>query len=143
MVAPEYQELLNKDIPKASENGVSVVVIAGESLGKKVRNHLQLPHLNVAKSIPLLLTCSLTFYPTQSPVRTRTPTTYLDFKLESGAKFFQPVCRNWTAFIYILSGEGKFGPAENATTSNAHHTLVLGDGDHVEFENIVSCNAVI
>ena len=37
MVAPEYQELLDKDIPKASEDGVSVVVIAGESLGKKVR----------------------------------------------------------------------------------------------------------
>jgi redox-sensitive bicupin YhaK (pirin superfamily) len=105
MVAPEYQELLSQDVPKATKDGVSVVVIAGESLGK------------------------------QSPVRTRTPTTYLDFKLESGAKFSQPVSRGWTAFIYVLSGEGKFGPSENATSSSAHHTLVFGPGDCIEFEN--------
>ena len=38
MVAPEYQELLSQDVPKATKDGVSVVVIAGESLGKQVKN---------------------------------------------------------------------------------------------------------
>jgi redox-sensitive bicupin YhaK (pirin superfamily) len=41
MVEPAYQELLDKDIPKTKQNGVSVKVIAGESLGIKVNiNHI-------------------------------------------------------------------------------------------------------
>ena len=36
MVEPRYQELLEKDIPHVSENGVHVAVIAGESLGASV-----------------------------------------------------------------------------------------------------------
>jgi len=36
MVEPAYQELLDKDIPRKTEGGVTVKVIAGESLGVKV-----------------------------------------------------------------------------------------------------------
>ncbi len=36
MVEPAYQELRDKDIPKASKDGVHVKVIAGEALGSKV-----------------------------------------------------------------------------------------------------------
>ena len=36
MVKPQYQELLNKDIPHVSKDGVHVVVIAGESMGASV-----------------------------------------------------------------------------------------------------------
>lgn len=36
MVKPAYQELLSKDIPVATKDGVSVKVIAGESFGIKV-----------------------------------------------------------------------------------------------------------
>ena len=36
MIAPAYQELLDKDIPRTKQNGVNVKVIAGESLGIKV-----------------------------------------------------------------------------------------------------------
>ena len=36
MIEPAYQELLHKDIPRASEGGVTVKVIAGESMGIKV-----------------------------------------------------------------------------------------------------------
>jgi redox-sensitive bicupin YhaK (pirin superfamily) len=36
MVEPAYQELLDKDIPRAAEGGVTVKVIAGESMGIKV-----------------------------------------------------------------------------------------------------------
>ena len=36
MVEPQYQELLNKDIPHVSKDGVHVVIIAGESLGASV-----------------------------------------------------------------------------------------------------------
>lgn len=36
MVAPQYQELKNDEIPKPSLNGVTVSVISGEALGVKV-----------------------------------------------------------------------------------------------------------
>lgn len=37
MIAPAYQELLDKDIPKVKKNGVNVKVIAGESMDIKVK----------------------------------------------------------------------------------------------------------
>ncbi|XP_019861449.1 PREDICTED: pirin-like protein [Amphimedon queenslandica] len=61
MVEPRYQELLNKDIPSVSKDGVHVTVIAGDSLGAS------------------------------SPVRTLTPTVYLDFKMDKGSHLSQPV----------------------------------------------------
>ena len=69
MVEPQYQELTSNQIPTANKgkallykdtfdsiisDGVSVKIIAGKSLG------------------------------VESPVRTRTPTYYLDFRLDSG-----------------------------------------------------------
>ena len=36
LVEPQYQELLDKDIPHVSKDGVHVAVIAGESLGASV-----------------------------------------------------------------------------------------------------------
>ena len=56
MVEPEYQELLNKDIPKANKNGVHVTVIAGESLGIKVLYTQRLYHLY---SPPLGAKCTM------------------------------------------------------------------------------------
>ena len=66
----------------------------------------------------------------------------------------------WNGFVYVLKGKGEFGKTvflcttepllywseklrlsggENVhwTESNAHHTLVLGPGDHVEAKNTV------
>lgn len=39
----------------------------------------------------------------------------------------QPIPVNWTAFAYILSGKGVFGPSGSAEQS-AHHTLVTSNG---------------
>lgn len=36
MVEPQYQELLEKDIPHVSKDGVHVAVIAGSALGTSV-----------------------------------------------------------------------------------------------------------
>lgn len=52
MIPPAYQELLDKDIPKVEKDGVAVKVIAGTSMG------------------------------VSSPVKTRSPTMYLDFKIQ-------------------------------------------------------------
>lgn len=36
MIEPQYQELKKEEVPKPSQNGVSVSVISGEALGVKV-----------------------------------------------------------------------------------------------------------
>lgn len=105
MTEPKYQELLKADIPHVSKDGIHVSVIAGESLG------------------------------VSSPVRTITPTMYLDFKLDKGAYLSQPVADGWNGFLYLLKGKGLFGGPEEWTESDAHHTLVLGQGNHVEVKN--------
>lgn len=106
MVEPAYQELKDEQIPRAKQSGVEVKVIAGESMGVK------------------------------SPVYTRTPTMYLDFKLERGSRFKQPVPAGWNAFVYVVEGEGWFGPESKRVTSRAHHTVVYDSkGDSVEFGN--------
>lgn len=105
MIAPQYQELKCEEIPKPSKDGVTVAVISGESMGVK------------------------------SKVYTRTPTLYLDFKIEKGAKHNQKVPKGWTAFIYTLSGLICVGPEDAQKKVEAHNTAVLDDGDNVLFEN--------
>ncbi|MXQ98809.1 hypothetical protein E5288_WYG005316 [Bos mutus] len=74
MVKPRYQELKSDEIPKPSQDGVTVAVISGEALGIK------------------------------SKIYTYTPTLYLDFKLDQGAKHVQSIPKGWTSFIYTISG---------------------------------------
>uniref|UniRef100_A0A452IAF0 Vascular endothelial growth factor D n=1 Tax=Gopherus agassizii TaxID=38772 RepID=A0A452IAF0_9SAUR len=56
----------------------------------------------------------------QSKVYTRTPTLYLDFKLDKGAKHIQPVPK---------------GSDDAQQKIEPHHTAVLDDGDGVQLEN--------
>lgn len=106
MIPPAYQELLDKDIPKGEKDGVKVKVIAGEAFGIK------------------------------SPVYTRTPTTYLDFKMSPGSQLEQPVPKDWSTFIYILTGESWFGPSGSEKLCKAHHTTTFNnDGDTVFAHN--------
>jgi redox-sensitive bicupin YhaK (pirin superfamily) len=105
MCEPTYQELKDAQIPRSSANGVHVKIIAGESMGIK------------------------------SPVYTRTPSMYLDFKLDPGATFAQPVPVEWNAFVYILSGSGKFGPEGSQVEVNEKHTVVFGPGSGISFLN--------
>ena len=106
MVEPAYQELKDVQIPRSKRDGVEVKVIAGESMGIK------------------------------SPVYTRTPTMYLDFKVEKGARFRQDIPAGWNAFLYVVEGEGWFGPDGKRVLSKAHHTVVFDSkGDSVEFGN--------
>ncbi|XP_044526292.1 pirin isoform X2 [Gracilinanus agilis] len=90
MVEPHYQNLKGKDIPKPHKNGVTIAVISGEALGVK------------------------------SKIYTRTPTLYLDFILDQGAKHSQPIPE---------------GPDGEQQKVEPHHSAVLGDGDSVQVEN--------
>ncbi|KAK1294358.1 hypothetical protein QJS10_CPA16g00521 [Acorus calamus] len=104
MVEPGYQELQSKDVSHAEKDGVVVRIIAGEAMGVK------------------------------SPVYTRTPTMYLDFKMQPGSQLHQMIPESWNAFVYILEGEGSFGTADTAS-SMSHHCLVLSKGDGLDVWN--------
>jgi redox-sensitive bicupin YhaK (pirin superfamily) len=117
LVEPDYQELLAKDIPKVTLNGVTVTVIAGKAFG------------------------------VESPVRTSyTPTFYFDFDMAPNTVLTQEVPVGWNAFIYTISGSGVFGASSSdavsvdaagstssssgvkgGTPSGAHHTIVLSN----------------
>uniref|UniRef100_A0A4W2H5Y9 Pirin n=1 Tax=Bos indicus x Bos taurus TaxID=30522 RepID=A0A4W2H5Y9_BOBOX len=146
MVKPRYQELKSDEIPKPSQDGVTVAVISGEALGIK------------------------------SKIYTYTPTLYLDFKLDQGAKHVQSIPKGhtrecsletkmqlskekpissvlftlktawrskelkisptgWTSFIYTISGNVYIGPDDAQQKIEPHHTAVLGEGDSVHVEN--------
>jgi len=106
MMEPAYQELVDKDIPRVSQSGVTVKVIAGEAFNVK------------------------------SPVYTRTPTYYLDFTMAPDSQLHQNIPTDWNAFIYILSGETFFGPAEKESLCKAHHTITLNnDGEFIHAHN--------
>ncbi|XP_033742731.1 pirin-like isoform X2 [Pecten maximus] len=106
MIKPAYQELLDKDIPQTTKDGVTVKVIAGESFGIK------------------------------SPVYTRTPTMYLDFKMDPGSTLAQPIPNGFTSFLYVLNGKGHFGGRGHQQEVGAHHTVVLSkEGDLLEVQN--------
>ncbi|KAH9513841.1 hypothetical protein Btru_031531 [Bulinus truncatus] len=116
MIAPAYQELVDKDIPKGEKDGVKVKVIAGEAFGIK------------------------------SPVYTRTPTHYLDFLMSPGSHLNHPIPKDWSSFAYILSGEAWFGPEDNNQLCKAHHTITFnndGDSIHVHNKGSEDCHFVI
>ncbi|KAF9977819.1 hypothetical protein BGZ73_004732 [Actinomortierella ambigua] len=76
MCAPQYQVLLDKDIPRVNPvPGVTVKVISGSSNG------------------------------VESPVYTKTPTMYLDFTMDKHQKAMTEIPGDFQGFIYVLSGD--------------------------------------
>ncbi|ORZ06288.1 RmlC-like cupin domain-containing protein [Lobosporangium transversale] len=96
MCKPQYQELLDKEIPRAMpEDGVVIKVIAGESHGVR------------------------------SKVYTRTPTMYLDFKMDMHKTVEQTIPASYTGFIYTLKGTVFVG--DDGFEGRAHHTLTFSE----------------
>ncbi|KAG0340112.1 hypothetical protein BG000_000661 [Podila horticola] len=96
MCEPQYQELLDGEIKRATpQDGVVVKVIAGESHGVK------------------------------SQVYTRTPTMYLDYKMEKNKTVEQSIPASYTGFIYMLKGTAYIGDKE--FEGQAHHTLTFSE----------------
>ncbi|CAB1097257.1 unnamed protein product [Ectocarpus sp. CCAP 1310/34] len=99
MVSPAYQELNADEIPRATKDGVTAIVIAGEALG------------------------------ISSPVQTRTPTHYIHFKMEPGSELRQPIPTNMNGFLYILEGKAAVGSGgEEKDQIQAHNTVTLTKG---------------
>lgn len=107
LIEPKYQDASDKDLPVVEKEGVRVKIIAGESMGVK------------------------------SKILTRTPTIYLDFTLQPGSKFDQPISKGWSTFAYILEGIVTFGPDNEQKDIAQYYTATFGDGDVVKFANKV------
>ncbi|OAQ34462.1 hypothetical protein K457DRAFT_105422 [Linnemannia elongata AG-77] len=122
---PAYQDLRDDQIPRARpQDGVEVKVIAGEAHGIK------------------------------SKVYTRTPTMYLDYRMKKNQRVEQAVPKDYSGFVYMLSGKAYFGgdkgsisttdnnnsnneDQENKKAGQAHQALILSrkDGtDHLRIE---------
>ena len=99
---PNYQELTKANIPKASRNGVNVTVLAGECLE------------------------------TKAAVFTRTPITYLDFRLDPSACHEQSGPSHWNVFVYVIEGN----PTVSGVQTKPHDAVQFQKtGDHVTIEN--------
>jgi quercetin 2,3-dioxygenase len=102
MMKPRYQELPSDKIPVAesADGKVRVKIIAGESLGKS------------------------------AAIDTRTPIAFLDVTVQPGGELIQALPANYSAFAFVISGEGVFG-ADNKPAA-AHQMVIFDtDGDHV------------
>jgi len=96
MCEPQYQELLDKEVKRAHpEEGVVIKVIAGESHG------------------------------VSSQVYTRTPTMYLDIKMDKSKTVVQSIPASYTGFIYTLKGNIFVG--DNEFAGKSHHTLTFSE----------------
>ena len=60
-----------------------------------------------------------------SPVRTRTPTYYLDFELGPGTSHSQRIPKGWTTFAYTLDGKTVF---EGGTPGDIQFDLTISSG---------------
>lgn len=104
MVEPRYQELLQKDIPTVTKDGVTARVIAGEALG------------------------------TSCKIQTYTPVHYIYFTMQPNSELRHRVPAGWTTFIYTVSGKVNTAPSAAAAPAlvEKHHTVVFdpaqGDG---------------
>ncbi|KAH7049620.1 hypothetical protein BKA57DRAFT_492304 [Linnemannia elongata] len=85
-------------IPRARpQDGVVVKVIAGESHGVK------------------------------SQIYTRTPTMFLDFKMDKDKTVTQTIPATYNGFIYVLSDTAYTRDLKSETEAKAHHTLLLSE----------------
>jgi redox-sensitive bicupin YhaK (pirin superfamily) len=90
---PSYQELKAAEIPALKLNGVHCSVIAGSALG------------------------------INSPIRSRTPTSYAHYVMDANSVVNHPVALGWNTVAYVIEGTGFFGPEK--TKVGAHHVLTF------------------
>lgn len=102
MMEPRYQEITHNQVPIVSPNkGVTIRVIAGSSGG------------------------------VTGPVRNIVADPeYLDVTMDGNAAFTQPVKGGYTAFAYVISGEGTFDPRDGNHVYN-RDLVLFGDGSSI------------
>lgn len=68
----------------------------------------------------------------KSPVQLHTPAKYIDVQLGPGFEHREPVLEGHQGFVYLLEGQGEFGPDQSR--GRAGQLLLLGEGSEVSAE---------
>lgn len=106
MIKPYYQDIRSSEIPlvQLPKGKGQIKVIAGK------------------------------FNDTDSVINTKIPILYLHIILEPGAKVEVPVNTEYNAFVYVLTGEGKFEDSENKEEKVTKGQMVIfnKDGDSIK-----------
>ncbi|MCI3918663.1 pirin family protein [Paenibacillus sp. TRM 82003] len=95
LAPPRYQDLKAADMPVREEAGARVTVFSGSSGGVK------------------------------GPAENYAPVTFLELRLEAGASIALDLPGDYSGFVYVLEGDGRFGADE--TPGRANQALWLGD----------------
>jgi redox-sensitive bicupin YhaK (pirin superfamily) len=93
LVPSRYQDLPGRDMPVRREPGVEARVFAGQSGD------------------------------IHGPARTHTPVTFVEFRLDAGARIVQQLPGNHNGFVYVIDGSGRFG--RDGTAGTKDQTLWL------------------
>jgi len=96
MIPPRYQELPASKVPRATVDGVTAIVMAGEALGLS------------------------------SPVQTLTPVYYIHFLMDPGKRLEQRLPPGMNAFIYVLEGSIEVGEQNSHVDTHYTATLTPG-----------------
>lgn len=109
MSPPAYQEIRSHEIPVAvsEDKKITVRVLAGEAFSVK------------------------------AVIKTRTPIIYLHATLQPGAYWSQVIPKEYSAFAYILHGQGQFNkkPIRDVKLSEAHQMLIFdNEGEIVDVQ---------
>ncbi|EFA75311.1 pirin family protein [Heterostelium album PN500] len=102
MMAPRYQDIMPENIPVVKEDGNTIKVLAGH-------------YKETEGAVKDIVTKPL----------------FLDIDLKAGAKFSTDIAVGHSSFVFIISGEGAFGPDTNAKLVKESQLAVL-DGSNNE-----------
>ena len=104
MSAPRYGDIKRARVPVVDENGIRIRIVAGDYKGT--------PGGFTGRHIPAV---------------------YLDVEMPAGAEWTFDNDKDATLFIYILQGEGRFGPDEGSPVPEKHAVL-FGEGERFQAE---------
>ena len=110
MTEPRYQDLRADELPLREEPGARLRVYAGSS--GKVR----------------------------ASTKTHVPITMVDFRLDAGATVSQDLPSSYNAFVYVVSGKGRFGAAKTPVREGQVVWFSRGDGEP-QSEIVVSADS--
>lgn len=95
----------------------------------------QLPHVSPAPGIDITVLAG-TCHGISSPITMRTPTLWIQVKMEEGAYLDQEIPSDYTALVYTLSGSAKFG---GFLMSEPHYLLTMTtNGTKITIESMSS-----
>lgn len=100
---PYYQEIPSSKIPLVTNGDVTARIIAGDALG------------------------------TRAIIETRIPIIYVHFTLQPGARTVLSVPKEYNTFVYVVGGQGQFGPNNNQKEVHRGQMVIFeNNGDQIE-----------